>query len=200
MTDPSLEMTKVWLLYSITKLEMFVGKNQCPIADRRAWGRVPKWCVREDVIGLCISDVQSNCCVYPWEWRGQAVIVMKESLMGNCDWENCHWMRKGDCALGVKHPWKMWWKIKPKYSFALWNMKQALWRQVNKVGPFLVYGPSVVPSTEWFSQFVGCAGAAEQQGKTFAPNIPYCWRRAHLLWLSIGASPVYLPFILEGSF
>ena len=25
-------------------------------------------------------------------------------LMGNCDWENCHWVRKGDCALGVEDP------------------------------------------------------------------------------------------------
>ena len=37
-------------------------------------------------------------------------------------------------------------------------------------------------------------------GKDSAPNIPCCWRGKHLLWPSIGASPVYLPCTLEGAF
>ena len=163
MTDLLLAMTRVWLLYSVTKLEMFVGKKQYPIADQRAWGSLPKCYGREGVIGLWISDVQSNWCVYPWEWRGRAVIVMGESFWWATvtsrivtGWE------KGDCALGVEHPCRMRWKITPRYPFAFWNMKQALWRQVNKVCPSLVYGPSVVPSTKLFAQFVGCAGAVEQ--------------------------------------
>ena len=190
MTDPLLAMTRVWLLYSATKLEMFVGKKQCPIAVQRAWGRLPKWYGREDIVGLWISDVQSNWCVYPWVWRGQAVIVMRESFW----WATV----TGRIVTG----WERWlcpWSEIPmtnalgdntRIYFCLLEYEAGTVNTGQQSMPNLVYGPSVVPSTEWFSQFVGCTGAAEQQGKTFAQNIPCCWRRAHLLWPSIGASLV----------